>query len=169
MNVVLLLRFWREASIGALVLIVVAACHARDVAIAERGRALERVRVADSTLAVVRPALTRVETKLVRDTVRVRVAVDRLVTLRDTVLAHIHDTTIVRTFVTRADSAASACLALSNDCQAFKAYATQTIAALESKLTVTPDPAKPRRQLGADVLKITIGGAIGFLAGRQLR
>lgn len=151
---------------AALALGLMAACHARDNALKAEGIAVERYRVADSTLRVVTPQLARVDTLLVRDTVTVRTAVNRVRTLRDTLLVHLTDTVLVKQFVTRADSAAAACVELVTDCSAFRAFATQKIAALESKLNVAPSMKKDRH-LGSDVLKFSAGVAVGWFAGRR--
>ncbi len=161
---ILLLRYWREAALAVLIVAVMAACHARDNALKAEGIALERSRVADSTLKAIAPRLARVDTLIVRDTIRTRVAVDRVVTLRDTVLTHLTDTVLVKEFVTRADSAAKACVELSTDCQAFRALATQKIAALESKLSLVP-PSR-RRPWGSLVLSFALGAGAGYVAHR---
>lgn len=166
MTLALVLRYWRELTIGAAVVLLMAACHARDNALKATGIAVERARVADSTLAAVKPQLARAETLIVHDTKTVRVAVDRVVTLRDTVLEHLTDTLLVKTFVTRADSAAKACVELSNDCQAFRAFATQTIAALEAKVRVAPI-ATPAHRRARDLLTLSVGVGLGWVAHRR--
>ena len=120
MTLALLLRYWKEAVIVALVLGLVAMCHARDRALIQRGEALQRAHVADSTLKAVTPKLARVDT------------------LRDTLLTHLTDTVLVKEYVTRTDSAIKACSDLLGDCTAFRAYATTTIQALRDKLSAQP-------------------------------
>ncbi len=160
----LALKFWKEGVIALLVVVLMAACHARDNALKAEGIAVERYRVADSTLKVVTPKLAHVDTLLVHDTVKVRRLVTSVETLHDTVLAHLTDTVRVKEFITKADSAAKACVELSNDCQAFRAFATQKIAALESKLSVAP-PTTSRRW-GSLVLSFALGAGAGYLAHR---
>jgi DNA topoisomerase IB len=166
MTFALLLRYWRELTIAVLITAGMTECHRRDVALRAAGVALERARVADSTLRAIAPKLARVDTQLVHDTVRVRVAVDRVVTLRDTVLAHLTDTVLVKQFVTRADSAAQACVELSSSCQAFRAYATQTIAALEAKAAAAPAISR-RSCVTQDVVALLLGAAGGYAAHRR--
>jgi len=163
--IALLLRYWQIGLAVAAVAFGAVMWHEHNVAEVEKGVAQERYRVADATVKAIRSQLVHTDTLVVRDTVKVRVAVDRVVTLRDTVLSHLTDTVLVKQFVTRADSAAKACVELSNDCQAFRAYATQTIKALEQKVTTAP-VAKPPHHLAADVLWFTLGAAGGYFAHR---
>jgi len=134
----LLVKHWREALIGAAVLGLMAMCRSRDNVIREKARAEVLYRQADSTLKAVKPQLARVDTLLQRDTVKVRVAIDRVVTLRDTLLRRLTDTVTVREYITRTDSALAACSELSRDCAAFRLYARQTIDALELKVKSQP-------------------------------
>lgn len=138
MTLALLLRYWKEAAIVGLVLGLVAMCHARDNALVQRGQALQRAHVADSTLRAVTPKLARVDTLLVRDTVRVPHLIAKVDTLRDTLLTHLTDTLLVKEYVTRTDSAINACSDLLGDCTAFRVYATTTIQALRDKLSAQP-------------------------------
>jgi len=164
----LVVKYWREAAIGALVLALIASCVARDHRIAATAVAHEKARVADSTIAVVAPKLAQADTLVVHDTVRVRVAVDRVVALHDTVLQHLTDTLLVREFVTRADSAAHACTELANDCAAFRAYATQKIAALETKSQVA-QVITMRSCVEPAVVSGGIAGILGFIAADLTR
>lgn len=161
----IVLRFWREALIVAVVLALGVTVQRWKTALRNQGIAEERYRVADSTLKAVTPKLARVDTLVVRDTVKVRVAINHVVTMTDTVLHHLTDTVLVKQFVTKADSAAKACSELSNDCQAFRAYATQTINALNQKLAAAPQ-AKPVHHFAQDILWFTLGAAGGYLAHR---
>ncbi len=161
----LLLKYWQTTLAGAAIIFGAVMWHEHNVAEVAKGVAVERTRVADSTLKAIKPQLARTDTLVVRDTVKVRIAVDRVITLRDTVLAHLTDTVLVKQFVTRADSAAKACVELSNDCQAFRTYATATIHALERKVATAPQ-ATPQRHLASDVLWFTLGAAGGYFAHR---
>jgi hypothetical protein len=135
---VLVIRYWRETLIAALVLVVVGLCAHERHALIQQGIAQERSRLADSTLRVVVPQRLVHDTAVVHDTVRVRSTIARVDTLRDTVLTHLTDTVLVKEYVTRTDSALHACTELLNDCAAFRVSANQTIAALQSKLAVQP-------------------------------
>lgn len=157
--------YWREAAIGALAVTLVASCHARDVALQQRGRAEERARVADSTLKAVKPQLARAETTLVHDTVRVRVAVDRVITQTDTVLAHLTDTILVKSYVQTADSAAKACSLLVTDCARYRDYAEQTIRALEAKVAAAN--AMPKKSCTLPTVGgMLLGAGVGFVLNR---
>lgn len=159
-------KYWREAVIVGLSLGLMVACVKRDHGLEAKGAAQERNRVADSTLKVVIPPLWKTDTVIVKDTVRLRVTLARLDTLRDTVLQHLTDTVLVKEYVTRADSAAQACTELAHDCEAFRAYATQTIAALQSKVNTAPQIVV-KSCVGHDVTFAVLGTAVGFLAGRR--
>ena len=161
----LAVRWWREAALLLLAGVLIASCHARDVALRDRGRAEERARVADSTLHAIRPLLARADTVLVHDTVRVRVAVDRVVTMTDTVLAHLTDTVLVKQYVQTADSAAKACSLLVTDCARYRGYAEQTIRALEAKLAAAAAVPKKSCML-TTVGAAVVGGTIGYVLRR---
>lgn len=163
----LLVKFWQPALIVLLLGVGVQQCHARDSALQEKGRALERVRVADSTLRHLKPVLARAETLILRDTLRVRVAVDRVVTLRDTVLKHLTDTVLVRTFVERADSTVRACNDLVSDCQRFRVTANATIAALTEKVKALP-VASQRSCAVPSLSSAVVGAVIGGVTGVYL-
>jgi hypothetical protein len=161
----LLLKFWQPAAIVALIGFGAVEWHAHNVAEQEKGAALVLNHSLDSTLKAIKPALGRVDTVLVRDTVRVKHAVDRLVTFRDTVLSHITDTLIVQQFVARADSAAKVCTELSTDCAEYRRLTTIKIAALESKLAIAPLVTSSHHWT-ADLLKFGAGFGLGYLAHR---
>lgn len=101
----------------------------------QRALAGQVYRVADSVSRSLAPKLARVDTLLVHDTVKVRVAIARVTTLRDTVLQNLHDTTVVKEYVARTDTALKACSELSNDCAQFRAFAIQKFAADSTKFT----------------------------------
>ncbi len=161
----LALKYWQTGLVGAAIVFGGIMWHEHNVAEVEKGQALERIRVADSTLKAIRPAMARVDTLLVHDTVKVRVAINHVVTMTDTVLRHLTDTVLVKQFVTRADSAAKVCSELSNDCQAFRALATQQIAALNVKLAAQPK-ATSRSCTVSNVLVGMLGAGVGYLAHR---
>lgn len=141
----LLLRFWRESLIAVLIVGLIASCVSRDHRIAARAVAQEHSRQADSVLGVVTPRLAKVETLFVRDTVKVRVAINHVTVLRDTLLLHLTDTVMVKEYVARTDSVVQACTELSNDCATFRSLATQKIAALETKLAAQPAMHQPSK------------------------
>jgi hypothetical protein len=162
----LVLKWWREILIGALIVALMGACVSRDHRIAAGAVAKEQSRQADSVLRVVTPQLYHTDTIFIKDTVVVRRAVDRVITLRDTVLQHLSDTVLVREFVTRADSAAQACSELLNTCSVYRQQATAEIAALKAKVAVAPI-IQTRSCVASDVLWGAIGIGAGYLAHRR--
>ena len=56
-------------------------------------------------------------------------AVDRVRTIRDTVLAQLTDTVRVKEYIARTDTALHACSELVDNCAAFRAFAIQKFAA----------------------------------------
>lgn len=159
----LVLKYWREGAITVLVLALVASCVARDHRLRAAGAATERTRVADSVLVVNRSQLVRVDTLLIHDTVTVRRTVAHLDTLRDTLLAHLTDTIVVKEFVKAADVTAKACSELSGDCAEFRRLANQRFAAYEAKLATVPPP---RTCTWSNVTLGAIGLGVGYLAHR---
>lgn len=148
MTLALILRFWREAAIGALILVLVASCVTRDHRIAAAAVAQEHSRQADSVLRVITPQLALVDTKVVRDTVTIRREIARQVTLRDTLLEHLTDTVRVKEFVRAADSVQHACSDLANDCVEFRRIAQLRFDAYEAKLKALPVSRGPTRRCG---------------------
>lgn len=138
MTLALMLKYWKEGAVVALVILLSVLWHQKTQALVREGRALEQVRVADSTLIAERPKFAKVDTLVVRDTVTVRRTIARVDSLRDTLLVHLTDTLVVKEYVARTDSALKACNELSNDCAAFRASALTTIKALETKLAAQP-------------------------------
>jgi hypothetical protein len=141
------------------------AIHQRDDAHRLQGIAEERARVADSSLAVLRPQLAHRDTVLVRDTVRVTRLIARVDSLRDTLLVHLTDTIRVKEYVARTDSALQACSELTHDCAAFRVSATATIRALEQKLAAQP-ALHPRSSLLHDASRFVLGLGAGVLLSR---
>ncbi len=162
---------WKTSAVVALILTVGGGCAAlwvqRDHALIAKGAAEERARVADSTLKVITPRLARVDTLLVHDTVKVRLAVDRVVTIRDTVLHHLTDTLLVKEYVARTDTALHACSELLGDCATFRALATQKISALEAKLAAQPAAMAPRSCTVSNVVWGVLGAGGGYFIGRR--
>lgn len=163
--IALLLHYWQAATLVAALSFGALEWHLHNQSEIEKGQAIERMRVADSTLKAIKPQMARVDTLIVRDTVRVRVAINHVVQMTDTVLHHLTDTVLVKEFVTKADSAAKACSELSNDCQAFRSYATQTINALNQKLTAQPK-AVAKSCTVSNVIVGVLGLGVGYVAHR---
>lgn len=136
----------------------------RDHRIAAEAVAQERSRQADSVLRVVTPQLALVDTRVVHDTVKVRVAVERVRLIQDTLLHHLTDTLLVKEYVTRTDSAMHACTELSQDCAAFRDFATRKIAALETKIAAAPITSPPSRWGTALHWTKEIGKACAFIS-----
>lgn len=133
-----LLKFWREGLIVLLLGVAALAYRSKLAAERERGRAEERSRVADSTLKAITPQLVRVDTQYVHDVkiqTRILATVD---TLRDSLIAHIHDTAYVIRYIAGTDSAAKVCREVTNDCAEYKRLTTIQINALNAKLAAQP-------------------------------
>jgi hypothetical protein len=141
------------------------AIHQRDAEHVRYGIAVERARVADSALAVLRPQLAHRDTVLVRDTVKVTRLVARVDSLRDTLLVHLTDTIRVKEFVARTDAALLACSEMKSDCAEFRESATATIRALEQKLAAQPALQK-RPSLLHDAGRFVLGLGAGVLLSR---
>ncbi len=90
----------------------------------------------------------------------------RVDTLRDSIPVWQHDTTYIKTYVERTDTALSACQALAGSCAAFRVTANQTIAALEQKLAIPPTP---RSCLPTGAVWGISGVIGGFLGARIAR
>ena len=69
-----LMRYWRDTLIGVLLIGLLLAWHSHNVALVERGKALERLRVSDSTIVVLQNQKARIDTVYRRDTMRLRSA-----------------------------------------------------------------------------------------------
>jgi hypothetical protein len=141
---ILLLRYWREAVIGILLIVLMAACHSRDNALVERGKAEVRAHTADSLLSTNAIAIAPVVDRLVHDTVRVtdllrRIRIDT-VQRRDTVYASADTGHVLPLIPLPAaqvavyDSLVPACRSLSNDCAVFKKLAQERFDDYDAKL-----------------------------------
>lgn len=166
MNVALslLLKHWQLAAIVALVSVLGVGVHRYNTALVERGQAQERARVADSSLAVNRIQLARIDTLLVRDTIKVRLAVERVVSVRDTLLQHLTDTIRVKEYIARTDTALKACSELAGDCAEFRQRATAIFAAYEAKLRAQPI-ATPRSCTVSNGVWGVLGASVGVVGG----
>ena len=156
MTLTLLVRYWRETAILAFALTIWWAIHQRDQANIARGHAEERARVADSTLRLVAEQRPKIDTIWRHDSVKVVKTTDHLLTLHDTVLAHITDTTLVKVFVDSTVQTIKACRDVLSDCDKRHALDLTEINALRSKLSVEVIP-KPARRCG-----LGFAGGYGF-------
>lgn len=168
----LLKSYYREVALFALAAALAAGWHVYRVSLIDRGVALERARVADSTLAVLRPQLAHRDTVLVHDTARVT----RLLSRVETDTAWRHDTLTVtrdtgRVVVVQVpivvqaaeDSALSACRSLVSSCTLYRQTASAEIATLTARLAVgVPAPRCTAPAVTAGLL----GAALGIVAGR---
>lgn len=166
------LKFWKEGLLVLLALALFAMWRSRERGLVERGQAIERARVADSILAVVRPQLARADTAVTRGAVTVTRYVDRwrvdTAWRQDTV--RIPGDTAARiavpvSTVARQDTTIRQCDLLAADCAAYRAFAIQTIAALESKLAAQP-VAAPRSCTVPMILSALVGAGGGYVGGR---
>lgn len=135
---IVLIRYWREAVIVALVLTVLAACRARDNALRDEGAAkvlaaqqAARLHVADSVREVLASDLYLAQHKIVHDTLRLTQW------FADTVQTWRHDTVTVNgepSFVVpvgqvvKDDSSKAVCRELVTDCATFQRKAFQRFA-----------------------------------------
>lgn len=166
MTLTLLLRYWRELGIAVLALGLVGACHQRDQAIRAQGVATERMRVADSTLTALRPQLARVDTIYRRDTIRLTRTRTHYDTLRESVIARIHDTTEVVRFVAAADTAIHACVEALHTCEAKQALLSTERDAWKAKALAIPVTTRGHSIL-VDLGLIAISGTVGYYAHRH--
>jgi hypothetical protein len=160
------LKFW---PVGAGVLVLGAgslAWRQHNIDEQEKGALRVELRAKDSTLAANATQLAHVDTLWRYDTTTVRSITTKLSTMHDTVLAHLTDTVLVQQFVTRADSAAKACVELLNDCTAFHTLATQRFATYEGKIALLEKAHPSSHHLTSDVVKIALGVVAGYLAHR---
>ena len=119
-------------------------------------------------IALLQDSLARTITRVthVSDTVRVAVVRNRL--LRDTVLAHITDTVIVKQYVAQTDTLRSECEALRNACLVLGAVADSTIGAYQTrvKLLERRQPTFMERHWRAAAL---LGAAGGFYLASKVQ
>lgn len=161
-----LLKWWREFALVALLAALLYAWHAHNLALIGQGKAIERARVADSALAVLRPALARTDTVLIRDTVRLTRLTTTLQTIHDTVLTHLTDTVLVKQYITTADSTVRACTDLLGSCTIFRRQALATIAALEVKVAAVPI-AVPRSCVSTGAVSALVAAGVAFYIGQR--
>lgn len=160
-----LLKYWQAGLIVALLAFGGTEWTLHNRAEVEKGKAIERAHVADSTLAAVKPVLQRTDTAIVHDTVTLTKALKITAILHDTVIQHLTDTVLVKQYIERSDSALKACTSLVNDCAAFRQAANTTIQALQAKLVVA-GLVKPRSCIGPQVLSGILGLGAGYLVHR---
>jgi hypothetical protein len=162
----IVLRYWREALIGALVIALMGACVSRDHRIANGAVAKEQSRQADSVLRVVTPQLYHTDTVFVRDSIKVRVALDRERVIRDTLLLNVHDTVLVKQYIQQTDSTIQACSDALNTCALYRTEATATIAALRAKVASAP-VINVKSCAVQDGVFALLGAGLGYMAHRR--
>jgi hypothetical protein len=138
MSAALLLRYWKAGLIVVLALVCVAFVQQWHAATIAEGQAIERARTQDSVVAVLSTRLARVDTLVVRDTVRLTRMFARTDTLRDSLLVHLTDTVRTKEFITQAEADQHACVDLKNDCAAFRLSAAEEIATLKAQAHPAP-------------------------------
>jgi len=162
----ILLKFWKESLLVLLAVALFAMWRSREKALVAKGVAQEKSRVADSILKVVTPKLAKADSAVLRGTVTVTQFVDRWSTdtawRTDTV--YVAGDTMPRiavpvATVVRNDSTIKACNELRLDCTAFRAFANDKIAALETKLAA--QPAAERRSCTVPMILSGLVGAVG--------
>lgn len=157
-SLALFLRYWKEGVMVLLVLTVVGFCRARDRAVGDRRVAQDRAHVADSTLKVIAQLKLRAETTYIHNTKRLVVHTARVDTLRQTVLQHLHDTTVVKEYVVATDSALKACSDVRQSCDERHRLDALEIAQWKTKAQTAP-AAQPRQHWG---LGSTLGPCLSF-------
>ncbi len=159
--IALLLKFWQPSLVAVALGFGALMWHEHNVAEVDRGVALERARVADSTLKSLKPLTAKAETLFVHDTVKLSRLVSHTDTLRDTVLKHLTDTVIVKAYVQASDSTIRVCRSVVTDCQAVQALLRQQISTLEVKLAAVP-VAQPRSCVNTGLVSGLLGALGGF-------
>ena len=125
--------------------------------------------IADSTLAALRPQLAHVDTVYRVDTMRLRVAVTHTNTLRDTLVRHLHDTTVVLRYIAAADSTIHACTEALHTCEQTKALLTEQRDAWKAKALAVPTISPSRHSLVSNLLWGVVGASVGYYAGHRQR
>ncbi len=161
-----LLKQWQAVALVALLTFGVVQWKLHDRAKVREGVALERARIADSALAVLKPALGRTDTLLRTQIKTVTQTIARVDTLRDSIFSRIHDSVFVTRFIERADEERASCLLLSTTCKAYRDTATATIAALEAKVKAIPFVA-PRSCTATGATWGLVGATVGLVVGRK--
>lgn len=166
--IALAVRYWQAALIVALLGFGVIQWKRHSAALVREGQAIERVRVADSTLAVLAIQQRKVDSVYVRDTLRFTRWRDSVAVQHDTVLAHLTDTLIVKEFVRVADSTLASCSDLFRSCQVRASVLEAQLTQERSKLAVAP-LTSPRSCTGANAVWGLLGAGAGFLGARIVR
>jgi hypothetical protein len=161
-----LLKHWRDAAIVVAIGCAVWWWNAHNASERDKGMWRERYRVADSTIHIVTPERIRAETVFVHDAKRASEAIYHVQTIHDTVLTHLTDTLIVKEYIAKTDTALAACTELARDCQTFRAYATQEIAAWKSKAQAAP-VATAKGHMLSNALWAGVGLLGGFVLGHK--
>lgn len=160
MTMLLLRKYWGVALAVVLLGWVMLACHQRDRAIEQRGRAIERAMQLDRQVASLR-------TKHTADSLRAdsleriarvdTVQLARWLTRYDTVRARfdVHDTVEVIRFAATADSTIHSCrqsvMDLLSSCQAKDTVIADLRSMVTTLRAVQPIPSKPARRLSLGV------------------
>lgn len=133
-----LLRYWREGLLGLAAIVIVVAYRSKLAAERAEGIAMERSRVADSTLKAITPQLARAESVYVRDTIRLTRTLTQTSVQRDTLLLHLTDTVRVKEFIAQTKVDSAACFEAARSCAADKRLLNDKINALQVKLAAQP-------------------------------
>jgi hypothetical protein len=174
----LMLKFWREIAIIMLAGTLMFACNDRDHALIAKGRAEQRVHVADSLLNVNWIRLDSSAMRIAYDTTTVLRLATRVMTdtfwRRDTIFMS-SDTAHARPMipvpvnvVATYDTLGPKCTALAHDCGEYKRLAEARFKLYDEKLAVQPT------QIKVSCIQPTLFGTIagagaGFYLGRRSR
>lgn len=164
------LKYWKAGLIAILVVTAIVLFKQRDTALVQRGKALERTRVADSTLKVLRPMLLRYDSALIASTARLATRLDtarvRVRVQRDTVWLPTGKPGVVVSVeeMQETETTLAGCSLVVQNCEAFRRTANATIASMQAKLDAQPTIVA--RSCTVPILVSgTLGLAGGYLAG----
>lgn len=157
-----LASWWREALIVGVLAFGAIGWHKHNADERALGALQFQLHAADSVAKIVKPVVVHYDTVVQRDTRIVYRSVARVDSIRDTVLAHITDTLVVKQYVAATDSMRHACTELANDCETFRANATKLIGAQNTEITAlkkikAPHPCGLTWSLGPAVARTTDG------------
>lgn len=133
-SLALLLKYWRETALVAVVLVAVALFRGRDDALKRAGAAEALTQVVRDSLRSNAKQIRVIDTLIRHDTLVQRRLIARTDTLRDSVIAHIHDTAFVVQFIKAADSTIHACTETTNDCATFRRLAESRFNGYEQEI-----------------------------------
>lgn len=133
---------------------------------ADRSDLTNRVKSSKAETEKYQALYAEAATKVVRLTDTVRVRIDGVKVVRDTLLQHITDTVLVRQYIAATDTALKACSELAETCSDFRTRATSLIGSQKIELDLTRRlnvdlQRKVQRANAVTITALIIGGLIG--------